>query len=58
MISAHAVFKGFPLSKSKNGDHSDHSTDEIGKNTKKSPGGLKRFAVTQTSVKNHQLELV
>ena len=31
---------------------------EISKNTEKSPGDLRIFAVTQTSVKDHQLTLV
>ena len=30
----------------------------IGKNTEKSPGDLRRLAVTQTPVKDHQLRLV
>ena len=31
---------------------------ENGQNTKKSPGDLRRLAVTQTPVKNHQLTLM
>ena len=31
---------------------------KIGQNTKKSPGDLRRLAVTQTPMKNHQLLLV
>ena len=31
---------------------------EIGQNTKKSPGNLRRLAITQTPVKTHQLTLV
>ena len=31
---------------------------ENGQNTEKSPGDLRRFAVTQTPVKNHQLTLM
>ena len=31
---------------------------KIGQNTKKMPGDLRRLAVTQTPVKNHQLMLV
>ena len=42
----------------KNWDHSDHNTIEIGWNTENSPEDLMRCDVTQTSVKNHQLELV
>ena len=31
---------------------------EIGQNTEKSPGDLRRLTVTQTPVRNHQLVLV
>ena len=31
---------------------------EIGQNTEKSPGDLRRLAVTQTPVKNHRLTLM
>ena len=34
-------------------DHPNYNI--IGQNTEKSPGDLKRFAVAQTPVKNHQL---
>ena len=40
------------------GDHSNYSIIEIGQNTEKSPGDLRRLAVTQTSVKDHQLTLM
>ena len=40
------------------GDHPNDSIVEIGQNTKKSPGDLRRLAVTQTSVKNHRLSLM
>ena len=40
------------------GDHLNYSIVEIGKNTKKSPGDLKRLIVTQTPVKDHQLRLM
>ena len=40
------------------GDHPDYSIIKIGQNTMKNPEGLKRLAVTQTPVKNHQLTLV
>ena len=33
-------------------------TMKIGQNTEKSPGDLRKFAVTQTPVRNHQLMLV
>ena len=42
--------------KSKNQDHLDHSTTEISWDTEKSPGDLKRLAVTQNLVKNHHLK--
>ena len=41
--------------KKSNRDYSDYS---ITKNTKRSPWDLKRFAVAQTPVRNHQLMLV
>ena len=44
--------------KRKNGDYSDNSIIRINQNTEKSPGDLRRFAVTQTSMRNHQLALV
>ena len=40
------------------GHHSDYSIVEIGQNTEKSPGDLRRLAVTQNSVENHQLTLI
>ena len=39
-------------------DYPNNSTVKIGQNTKKSPGDLRRFAVTQTPVKGNQLMLV
>ena len=44
--------------KRKSGDHPNYSIFEIGQNTEKSPGNLRRLAVTQTPVKNHRLTLV
>ena len=38
------------------GDHPNYNITENGKNTGKSPGDLRRLAVTQTSVKNHRLK--
>ena len=35
------------------GDHPNYSLVEIGQNTEKSPGDLRRIAVTQTPVENH-----
>ena len=40
------------------GDHPNDSITEDGRNTVKSPGDLRRIAVTQTPVKNHQLTLI
>ena len=40
------------------GDHQNYNIVEIGPNTKKSPGDLKRIAVTQTPTRNHHLTLV
>ena len=45
------------LIKSMSGDHPNYCIIEIGQNTGKSPGDLRRVAVTQTSVKDHQLTL-
>ena len=36
------------------GDHTNYYIIENGQNTEKSPGGLRRLAVTQTPVKDHQ----
>ena len=38
------------------GDHPNYSIIEIGQNTEKSPGDLRRLTVTQTPVKDHQRE--
>ena len=38
--------------------HPKYCTIEIGENTEKSPGDLRRLAVTQTPVKDHRLTLV
>ena len=40
------------------GDHSDYYFIENGDNTEKSPGDLRRLAVTQSPVKDHQLTLM
>ena len=37
-----------------NRDHPSYCMVEIGQNTEKSPGDLRRIAVTQTSMKNYQ----
>ena len=39
------------------GDHPNDSIIENGQNTEKNPGDMRRLAVTQTQVKNHQLAL-
>ena len=38
-------------------DHPNYSIPDVGLNTEKSPGDLRRLAVTQTAVKGHQLTL-
>ena len=40
------------------GDHPNDSIIENGQNTEKRTGDLRRFYVTQTPVKNHQLTLM
>ena len=40
------------------GDYPNDTIIKIGLNTKKSPGDLRRLAVTQTPVENHRLTLV
>ena len=44
--------------KKTSGEHPSSSIVEIGQNTKKNPGDLKRLAVTQTPMENHKLTLV
>ena len=39
-------------------DHPDYYITKIGQNTEKSPGDMRRLAVTQTPAKNHQLTMV
>ena len=41
-----------------NRSHSDYSIIKIGQNPEESAGGLRRLAVTQTRVKDHQLILM
>ena len=36
-------------------DHPNYSIVEVGQNTEKSPGDLKKLAITQPPVKDHQL---
>ncbi len=40
------------------GDHANNSIIENSQNTEKSPGDLRRLAVTQSPVKDHQLTLM
>ena len=40
------------------GDHQNDNIIENGQNTKKSPGDLRRLAVTQIPMKDHQLTLM
>ena len=40
------------------GDYRNYSIFENGQNTEKSPRDLRRLAVTQTPVKDHQLKLM
>ena len=40
------------------GDHPNYNVIDIGQYTKKSPGDLRRLAVTQTPVKIHQVTLM
>ena len=41
-----------------NGDHPNYCIIEIGQNTEKSPGDLRRLVVTKTPVKEYQLTLM
>ena len=54
------LIKGFGElgNKRTRGDHGNYYTIEIGQNTEKSPEHLRRLAVTQTSVKDHQLTMM
>ena len=40
------------------GDHPNNSIIENGRNTVKSPGDLRRLAITKSPVKDHQLTLM
>ena len=42
----------------KSGNDPNYSTIENGQNTVRSPGDLRRLAVTETPVKKHQLTLM
>ena len=39
-------------------DHPDDCIIKFSQNTEKSPGDLRRLAVTQTPVKDHQLKII
>ena len=43
--------------KRRSGDYQKYSIAEIGQNTEKSPGKLRRLSVSQTPAENHQLTL-
>ena len=45
-----------PTDKKRSGDHPNYSVIGIGQNTEKSSGDLRRLAVTQSTVENHQLK--
>ena len=45
-------------SKKTSGDHPNYSIIENGQNTEKSPGDLRKLAVNQTQMKDHQQALV
>ena len=46
------------VNKRTSGDNLNYCLVEISQNTEKSPGDLRRLAVTQTLERNHQLTLV
>ena len=56
-LNSRKVYKSIGNQK-KNRDNPDFNICEIGLNTQKSPGDLKRHSVTPTPVKDHQLTLV
>ena len=59
VISALRLVKGLEdLEMRTSGDHPNYSIIMVGQNTEKSPEDLRRLAVTQTPVENHQLTLV
>ena len=48
------LLKGLEVGEGRtSGDHPNYYIIENGQNTEKSPGDLRRLAVSQTSVKNH-----
>ena len=60
VIGALGIIKGTAElgSKRMSGEHSNYCIIEIGQNTEKNPGDLRKLAVIQTSEKNHQLMLM
>ena len=58
VIGALGTVTGGLGNKRTSGDHQDYSIVEIGQNTEKSPEDLRRLAVIQTPVKNHQQTLM
>ena len=54
IIKGPGRFRSWRLS----GDHPNNSIVENGQNTEKSPGDLRRLAVTQSPMKDHQLTLI
>ena len=58
VISALGTGTGGFRNKKTSKDHSNYSIVEIGQNTKKSPGDLRRLTVAQSLVENHQLTLM
>ena len=58
MVSTRLLIYIYLGNKRTSEDHPNYSIVEIGQNTTKSPGDLRRFAVTQTPVENHQLTLM
>ena len=52
------IIKGTGGLGNNSGDYANYNIIEIGQNTEKSPGDLRRVAFTQTSVKDHQLTLM
>ena len=60
VICVHGTVTKFLVLENKriSGDNTNYSIVEIGQNTKRSPGDLRRLVVTHTLVKNNQVTLV
>ena len=52
------IGKGTGGLEKKSGDYPDYNITNFGQNAQKSPGDLKRLAITPTPTRNHQLKLV